>query len=107
MNLHGRALEYVAGAYVLGTLSPRACRRFEALMKQNITARRAWQQWEERLSGLALNVPPVRPHDRTLPNILARVQKHAQRPKRFTQGRWALVAAIVLALAVALILMRA
>lgn len=103
MKLAGKALDYVAGAYVLGTLPLRTRRRFESLLRQDVSARRAWLQWEERLAGLAADVPPVRPADATLPTILARVQPRAARG-RIGPRRWALVAALVLGVALTLLM---
>jgi anti-sigma-K factor RskA len=105
MKLAGKALDYVAGAYVLGTLPVRARRRFESLLRQDLSARRAWLQWEERLAGLAADVPPVRPSDATLPAILARVQPRASRG-RIGPRRWSLVAALVLGVALTLLVVR-
>lgn len=104
MRLTGKALDYIAGAYVLGTLPLRARRRFETLLRQDLSARHAWLEWEERLVGLAIDVPPVRPSDATLPAILARIQPRAAR-RPIGPRRWALIAALVLAAALILLLM--
>lgn len=101
MKLQGRALEQMAAAYALGSLSPLASRRFEALLAHDINVRRAWQQWEGRLSVLAAEPLQVRPHDRTWQAIEARISKPGPKPR--SQLRWLLPAMIVLAAAVWLI----
>jgi anti-sigma-K factor RskA len=102
MKLQGRTLEQVAAAYALGTLSRGACRRFESLLMRDITARRAWQQWEERLSRLTPDIPPVRPPDNGWPTI----EKHLeQRPSPRGRARipWLLAAALVVGVAFVLV----
>jgi anti-sigma-K factor RskA len=101
MNLQGQALQQVAGAYALGSLGPRARRRFEAILARDLMARRAWQQWEERLSALAQDLPPVRPPDKAWQAIEQRIGPKP--PSRAWTRRWALIAALVLAAAVALV----
>ncbi len=101
MKLQGRALQQVAGAYALGSLGPRARRRFEALLARDLLARRAWQQWEQRLSGIAQDLPPVRPPDRTWQLIEQRIEQKPQ-PRAWSR-RWVLIAALVLAVAVVLV----
>jgi anti-sigma-K factor RskA len=99
MRLAGRQLEQVAGAYALGSLSPRARRRFEALMARDVAARRAWQQWEARLSEIAPDIPPVRPPASTWPAIEQRLAgKSSSRVKH--PGRWLFAAALVVGIAV-------
>ncbi|HXC60604.1 MAG TPA: hypothetical protein VN645_14910, partial [Steroidobacteraceae bacterium] len=105
MKLEGRALDYIAGAYVLGTLPLRARRRFESLLRQDLSVRRIWLQWEDRLSGLAADVPAVRPSDATRSAILARVQPRAAR-RQIGPRRWALAAALVLAAALGVLMLR-
>jgi RNA polymerase sigma-70 factor (ECF subfamily) len=104
VNLQGRALEYVAAAYALGTLNPRARRGFEKRLAHDIAARRAWQQWEERLSMLTPDIPPVRPPDNAWATLEKRLEQkmapHVRRPR----GRWLLVAAVIVAIAAAALL---
>ena len=100
MKLQGRALQQVAAAYALGSLTPRAGRRFESLLAQDLAARRAWQQWEERLSGLAREMPPVRPPDHTWQAIEQRIAPPP--PRARAPNRWLLIAALVLGAAVLL-----
>jgi anti-sigma-K factor RskA len=101
MNLQGQALQQVAGAYALGSLGPRTRRRFEALLARDLMARRAWQQWEERLSALAQDLPPVRPPDKAWQSIERRIGPRRQ--SRAWTRRGALIAALLLAVAVALV----
>ncbi len=104
VNLQGRALAYVAGAYALGTLSSRARRRFETLLQSDLAARRCLQQWDERLAGLAPSLPPVRPPDAAWAQIAARIAP-ARRSTLLSPQRWALLAALVL-LALVVVLIR-
>jgi anti-sigma-K factor RskA len=103
MKLTGKALACISGAYVLGTLPVRPRRRFEAMLRNDLSARRAWLQWEKRLAGLAIDVPPVRPADATLSAILARVQPRTRRAP-IGPRRWALIAAVVLGAALAVVI---
>jgi len=99
MKLQGRALEQVAAAYALGTLSSRARRRFECLLQRDIQIRRAWQQWEQRLSEFTADIPPVRPPDRAWADI---EKKLGRKPPRRTGNplRWLLAAALIAAISV-------
>jgi anti-sigma-K factor RskA len=54
-------LERLAAEYVLGTMSARVRRRFQALQRVSPLAQRAVQAWERRLSPLAQSVPPQPP----------------------------------------------
>jgi anti-sigma-K factor RskA len=102
MRLQGRALDSVAGAYALGTLSGRARRRFESLLR-DMAARRCWQQWDERLTALATDLPPVRPPDAAWSQIEARITP-APRSGWMSPRRWALIAALVLGFAVVVVM---
>ena len=51
----------LAADYVLGTLRGPALRRFEALLPAHPALRQSVQGWQERLSVLAMDVPPVQP----------------------------------------------
>jgi RNA polymerase sigma-70 factor (ECF subfamily) len=102
---HGLAQEYVAGAYALGTLSPRARRRFESLLRHDIEARRCLQRWDERLVGLAPELPPVRLPDAAWSQIEARIVQ-APPSRWMSPRRWALLAALVLGFAVVVVLTR-
>jgi anti-sigma-K factor RskA len=99
MKLQGRALEQMAGAYALGALSARARRRFESLLLRDIQIRRAWQRWEQRLSGFTADIPPVRPPDRSWAAIEKRLDQKPPRRARLPQ-RWLLAAALIAGIAV-------
>jgi DNA-directed RNA polymerase specialized sigma24 family protein len=97
-----RALDYVAAAYALGTLGLRARRRFKAMVMRDIAARRAWQQWEQRLSTLTPDIPTVRPPDNAWGAIEKRV--HPKTPVRTrSQLRWLLAAVVIAAIALMLV----
>jgi len=101
MKLAGPVLEQVAAAYALGTLGERARRRFEALLARDIGARRAWQEWEQRLSALTPELPSVRPPDTAWSAIEQRLQGRPRVPTP-SRARWMLAAALLLAIAVVL-----
>jgi DNA-directed RNA polymerase specialized sigma24 family protein len=97
-----RALDYVAAAHALGTSSPRVRRRFKAMLMRDIAARRAWQQWEQRLSTLTPDIPTVRPPDNAWGAVEKRVDpKTAARTG--SQLRWLLAAAAVAAIALVMV----
>ena len=50
-------LDPLAAAYVLGLLSPRTRRRFEALLPGSAPAVQAVREWEARVAGLTEGVP--------------------------------------------------
>lgn len=54
-------VDRLAAAYVLGTLSTRARRRFERLHRERADVQLAVAQWESRLNRLGASVPPVTP----------------------------------------------
>ncbi len=56
-----KMIDALAAEYVLGTLSGRARRRFERWRSKEWHVERRVQAWEERLSGLALRLSPMRP----------------------------------------------
>jgi RNA polymerase sigma-70 factor, ECF subfamily len=95
------AQDYIAAAHALGTLGSRARRRFTALLKRDIAARRAWQQWEEQFSAFTPDIPAVRPPDHAWGAIEKRVDPKA--PVRAgSQLRWLLAAVLVAAIAFAM-----
>ncbi len=53
-----RLLEHLASAYVLGTLTGAARRRFERLQCDRVDVRGLVIQWESRLGQLAISLPP-------------------------------------------------
>jgi anti-sigma-K factor RskA len=58
---HPRLAEHLASSYVLGTLAPRARRRFENVLRQRADLQIAVSQWEARLGRLARSVAPANP----------------------------------------------
>lgn len=93
MRLEGEVLQQLAASYALGSLGQRARRRFEAELARSVAARRAWQQWEERLARLDRELPPVRPQDATWKLIEKRLSPRQARSR--SPGRWLLAAAML------------
>nr|WP_255428040.1 anti-sigma factor [Ramlibacter cellulosilyticus] len=62
-------VDRLAAAYVLGTLSQRARRRFERLHRDRADVQLAVGGWEARLNRLAASVPPVPPPHRVWQGI--------------------------------------
>jgi len=56
-------LDRLAREYVLGTLTGRARRRFERVLKQTPVANVAVSSWQERFSVLAAGVPAMQPRE--------------------------------------------
>jgi len=71
---------------VLGTMSPRARRRFEALLRQVPALRRSVAEWESRLLPLADALPGVEPPPRIWTAIEARI--HGRRSPARSSGIW-------------------
>lgn len=59
--LEPRRLDALAREYALGTLSGRARRRFERVLRDSVAAERAVLDWQGRLATLAAPVPPLAP----------------------------------------------
>lgn len=68
-----RRLEAVAAEYALGTLSPRARRRVDALVRRDARVATVVRAWEYRLAGLAEGVPAVTPAPRVWQAIRERL----------------------------------
>src|SRR3954454_1991895 len=66
-----KLIDALAAEYVLGTLSGRARRRFERWRSKEWHVERRVQAWEERLSGLALRLSPMRPS----PHVWSQIEK--------------------------------
>lgn len=64
----------LAAEYVLGTLSPRARRRFEIYLRGNPQLRRAVSEWETRLGPLTGVLPSTEPPARVWQAIQTRLQ---------------------------------
>ncbi|MEO7885905.1 MAG: anti-sigma factor [Polaromonas sp.] len=67
-------LEHLASAYVLGTLSGGARRRFERLQRDRADVHARVTQWEARLGQLAVSVPAYQPSAAVWAAIAARTQ---------------------------------
>ncbi len=66
-----KLIDALAAEYVLGTLGGRARRRFERWRSTEWHVERRVQAWEERLSGLALRLTPMRPS----PHVWSRIEQ--------------------------------
>lgn len=83
--LRPELLDRLAAAQALGTLSPRAARRFEAVLRDSHEARAAVIAWQERLNQLAISVPAVQPQPAVWQGIQQRI---APAPQRRRQPWW-------------------
>jgi anti-sigma-K factor RskA len=106
-----KLIDALAAEYVLGTLGGRARRRFERWRSKEWHVERRVQAWEERLSGLALRLPPMRPSPHVWTQIEKRIGRTgsgaspgASRPPPVTQKRapWQAIAAGLVMFAVLL-----
>jgi len=66
-----KLIDSLAAEYVLGTLGGRARRRFDRWRAHEWHVERRVQAWEERLSGLALRLTPMRPS----PQVWSEIEK--------------------------------
>lgn len=100
-----RLIDALAAEYVLGTLRGRARRRFERWRTQYWPVERRVQAWEERLYGLALKVPSMRPSPHVWTQIEKRIggapatRTHSQAPQQ-KRAPWRALAASVALFAV-------
>lgn len=78
-----RLVDHLASAYALGTLRGGARRRFERLRRDRADVRLAVAEWEARLGGLALSVPPLRPS----PEVWAAVARRTRPAAATSTGR--------------------
>jgi len=83
--LRPELLDRLAAAHALRTLSPRAARRFEAVLRSSHEARAAVTAWHERLNQLAVSVPAVQPSPAVWQAIQQRI---APAPQRRRQPWW-------------------
>jgi anti-sigma-K factor RskA len=100
-----KLIDALAAEYVLGTLDGRARRRFERWRSQEWHVERRVQAWEERLSGLALRLQPMRPSpevwDQIEKRIASSASAHAKAlPAKRRVARWQALAASIALLAV-------
>ncbi|ROZ72739.1 anti-sigma factor domain-containing protein [Ramlibacter sp. WS9] len=84
-----KLVEYLASAYVLGTLAHGARRRFERLRRDRADVQLAVNQWETRLGRLAESIPPIHPPPRVWRAIEARTRP-AQTSRAAAAGGWRL-----------------
>ena len=105
MNYNNAELiDRLAAAYVLGTLRGGARRRFQALLAGNIPARRAVQQWEQRLFWLSAQLKPVTPPERVWAQIASRIDPPKPVAAAPAQGShlWQAIAATIAGIAITL-----
>jgi anti-sigma-K factor RskA len=86
--LQAERLERLAAAYALGTMSPRAARRFQALLIDSREMQAAVTAWHERFNQLAISVPPVRPGAGVWQAIQNRVQGAPRASVRPSRRPW-------------------
>ena len=93
-----KMIDALAAEYVLGTLSGRARRRFERWRSKEWHVERRVQAWEERLSGLALRLSPMRPSPHVWSQIEKRIGPAGSRatpPQKQRAAPWQAIAASV------------
>src|SRR5262245_17676407 len=93
-----KMIDALAAEYVLGTLSGRARRRFERWRSKEWHVERRVQAWEERLSGLALRLSPMRLSPHVWSQIEKRIDANPSRtatPPATRVARWQAIAASV------------
>lgn len=73
-----RLVDHLASAYVLGTLTGGARRRFERLQRDRVDVQLAVAQWEHRLGQLASPVRALRPSPRVWQAIAQRTHIQAR-----------------------------
>lgn len=94
--------DMLAGEYVLGTLSGRARRRFEQLLRDDVALRDAVSAWERRLTPLVDAVEPIVPPRRVWSAVQQRIAPGKRERLWQRAGFWRPVA--LLASVVALLL---
>jgi anti-sigma-K factor RskA len=100
-----KLIDALAAEYVLGTLGGRARRRFERWRSKEWHVERRVQAWEERLSGLALRLSPMRPSPHVWSQIEKRIGAESTGTRTATPppqraARWQAIAASIALLAV-------
>lgn len=86
--LRPELLDKLAGEYVLGTMTARTRRRFQAICRASPLAQQAVQAWERRLSPLATSVPPQTPSASTWAAIERRTGGQSARAQTAASGWW-------------------
>lgn len=87
--LRPELLDKLAGEYVLGTMTARTRRRFQAICRASPLAQEAVRSWEQRLSPLAVSVPPQTPSAATWAAIERRTGGQATRAQASGSNGWA------------------
>ena len=80
-------LDALASAFVLGTLSPRAARRFQSVVAHSGAARAVVEAWQERLYKLSVATPRFAPAATVWSGIAARIEGRASSSLGW-QNRW-------------------
>jgi len=83
-----KLVDHLASAYVLGTLTQGARRRFERLRNDRSDVSLAVAKWEGRLGSLAQSVPAIRPPNRVWRAIEARTRPAASRAGAAAWPSW-------------------
>jgi anti-sigma-K factor RskA len=81
-------LDRLAAEYALGTTSPRARRRLEAIARRDRIVAGALSEWERKLASLANAVPPLTPPPRVWRGIVTRLGLRATAPARPRARLW-------------------
>ncbi len=76
-------LDALASAFVLGTLTQRAARRFQSLVSHSREVRMAVDMWQERIHKLSVAIPRIEPSTQVWSRITARIDGHAS-----PSGKW-------------------
>jgi anti-sigma-K factor RskA len=80
-------LDRLAAEYALGTTSPRARRRLEAIARRDRIVASALSEWERKLASLASAVPPITPPPRVWRGIVAGLGLRGTAPAK-PRVRW-------------------
>jgi len=88
VKLSLNAAQELSAAYVLGTLRGPARRRFERMAKEEEALAALVRRWEDALSPLAANVPPVDPPARVWREIESRIAPAASSAPPAASGLW-------------------
>ena len=95
-------LDALAAEYVLGTLKGPARRRMVRWVREISAVRQLVQAWEDRLSPLAMTLPPAEPSPQVWTEIRRRIkaldrdQRPARVPASTQNWRWAAAAVVLL-----------
>lgn len=81
---HPKLLDKLSAEYVLGTMSPRARRRFTRLMQHSPVVQHAVHAWQTRLQPLQQSIVPIDPPAQLWPAIAAQTTALLKQPARAT-----------------------